>query len=404
MPSVAPNSMMIRRAMNGPKATYRVSRFPRLFLATNGKGGGSWRIRYRPHAGAQQCWLTISNDARNIEFDEVARKAKELLARLELEGIDPRSERPRVGTTFDALFADWLERYAKPSKKSWQADELLYHRHIKSRLGTRIIRAIDRRVIIAQLDDIAARATPLQANRCQSVISAVFSWALDEGRVAAHPALRIRRRGEERSRDLIMANDQLQAFWAGLDGLFENAAMAIRLLLVTGQRLGEVTGAAVRELELEGDQPSWRIPAERTKNGLLHILPLPPLAISLFKAALALRDDEEHPFVFPARRREPQPLDGNQVSRQCKALLRRIGVGDMRLHDLRHQAATGMAQCGVPLEIRQLVQNQVTGRRQSIGAVYDQHDYTLEKLRALTLWEARLSAIVAGRLPSNERY
>jgi hypothetical protein len=50
----------------------------------------------------------------------------------------------------------------------------------------------------------------------------------------------------------------------------------------------------------------------------------------------------------------------------------------MRLHDLRHQVATGMAQCGVPLDIRQWVQNQITGRRQSIGSVYDQHDYTAE--------------------------
>jgi hypothetical protein len=76
----------------------------------------------------------------------------------------------------------------------------------------------------------------------------------------------------------------------------------------------------------------------------------------------------------------------------------------MRLHDLRHQAATGMAQCGVPLDIRQMVQNQITGRRQTIGSIYDQHDYSEEKRRALTLWEQRLRAIVEGRDPPAERF
>ena len=109
-------------------------------------------------------------------------------------------------------------------------------------------------------------------------------------------------------------------------------------------------------------------------------------------------------FVFPARRLDPQALDGNQVSRQCKGAFRSLGVGDMRLHDLRHQAATGMAECGVPLDIRQLVQNQITGRRQSIGARYDQHDYAAEKRRALELWERRLLTIIEGRPRPTERY
>lgn len=404
MPSVAPNVLMIRRALNGERATYRVEKHPRLFLATNGKGGGSWRIRYRPHIGSVQCWFTISNDARNIDFDLVVRKAKELLSRLELEGVDPRAEQPRAGATFDALFAQWLENYAKRAKKSWRADEKIYYRHIKERLGARLARTVDRRVVIDALDDIARAATPLQANRCQSVISAVFSWALDEGRVDTHPALRIRRRGEEKSRELILTNEQLREFWNGLGGLFPNAAVAIKLLLVTGQRLGEISEAAVGELELSTADAVWCIPAARTKNGAQHILPLGELARSLFKEALALRPDSEHPFVFPARRVEPQPLDGNQISRQCKALFRQIGAGDMRLHDLRHQAATGMAQCGVPLDIRQLVQNQTTGRRQMIGSLYDQHDYADEKRRALELWEQRLLAIVAGAPLPTARY
>ena len=404
MPSVAPNVLMIRRALNGVRATYSVTKYPRLFLAANGKGGGSWRIRYRPHVGAQQCWLTISNDARNMNFDDVTAKARELLSKLELEGVDPRAVRPRVGATFDAVFSEWLKVYAKVYKKSWDADEKIFNRHIKARLGSSLLRSIDRMRIIEVLDDIAKSATPLQANRCQSVISAVFSWALDEGRISTHPALRIRRRGEERSRELVMSSEQVKDFWQRLDSIFENAAIAIKLLLLTGQRLGEVTGAEWSEFALDGTSPEWTIPGSRTKNGLKHIVPLTPAVVDLFHDARKCVKIEGGPFVFPARREKPQALDGNQVSRQCKSIFRAIGVSDMRLHDLRHQAATGMAQCGVPLDIRQMVQNQITGRRQSMGSVYDQHDYDSEKRRALELWERRLLALVAGEKPPVERY
>lgn len=404
MVSVAPNMLMIRRALNGARKVYSVTKHPRLYLAVDGRGGGSWRIKYRPQAGATQRWLTISNDARNVDFELVVSKAKSLLSNLELEGIDPKSARPRVGDTFDTLFERWLENYAKSQKKSWDADEKIYNRHIKTRLGSNLSRSIDRLRVIEVLDEIAKAATPLQANRCQSVISAVFSWALDEGLVRAHPALRIRRRGEERSRDLVMSSEELKEFWQGLESLFENATIAIKLLLLTGQRLGEVTGAERRELMLDRDSPVWTIPGSRTKNGLMHIVPLTPTTAMLFTNAMALVKDSKNPFVFPARRATPQALDGNQVSRQCKQIFRNIDRGEMRLHDLRHQAATGMAECGVPLDIRQLAQNQITSRGQLIGSVYDQYDYSKEKRRALSLWEQRLLAVVSGKQPPAERY
>lgn len=404
MVSVAPNILKIRRALNGPRAVYSIEKHPRLYLATDGKGGGSWRIKYRPHVGATQRWLTISNDARNVDFERIAFKAKALLSDLELEGVDPRSARPKAGASFDTVFGRWLDVYGKVHKRSWEADEKIYHRHIKQRLGSNLVRGIDRIRVIEVLDEIAKAATPLQANRCQSVISAVFSWALDEGLVKTHPALRIRRRGEERSREFVMTDDQLREFWSELDTMFENAAIATRLLLLTGQRLGEVAGATRAELRLSGPFPEWTIPAERTKNGLRHIVPLTAEAVKLLERALELATRRDNPYVFPARRKTPQPMDGNQVSRQCKDIFRGIGVGHMRLHDLRHQAATGMAQCGVPLDIRQMVQNQITGRTQTIGAVYDQYDYGPEKRRALSLWERRLLAVIAGEPPPLERY
>lgn len=402
MPTLAPNYLKVQKALRGTRAVYTIAKHPKLYLATDGKGGGSWRIKYMPPGATSQRWHTLSNDARNADFDQVVQKAGELLQNLSLNGLDPKAQRSTLVLTFDVAFHQWLEAHAKVRKNSWQDDEKIYHRHIKDRLGTNVLGNIDRVRVIEVLDAIAASATPIQANRCQAVISAVFSWALDEGKVQAHPALRIRRRGEERIREFVMTDEQLRAFWAKLDALFDKPATVIKLLLVTGCRLSEVTGAERREIRFENEREQWTIASSRTKNSLTHIVPLTPTAVELWKGAMT--GDTGNPFVFPAHRVTPQPFDGNHASRLCKEIYRDIGVAEMRLHDLRHQAATGMAQCGVPLEIRQLVMNQVTGRRQSIGSRYDQHDYSAEKRRALELWEHPLLAIVSGHDIPKERY
>lgn len=401
MPQLPPNHLVIRKALKGERAVFSIAKHPRLYLATDGKGGGSWRFRYRPKPGAAQRWHTISNDARHVELDAVVKKLTELVTNLTLDGIDPKSHRPQNDGTFADAFALWLERHGKVHKKSWTTDEALYRRHIGCRLGADALRTIDRVRVIAVLDDIARSSTPIQANRSQTVISAVFSWALDEGLITTHPALRIRKRGAETPRDAVMSDHQLSAFWRELDIIAEPVATIIKLLLLLGSRLQEIVGIQVNELRLTSE-PQWVLPAARSKNGRSHLVPLPELSVDLMTTAHVRAGDSS--FLFPARFVADGPFDHKFVSRRCKRVLRTIGLPDMRLHDLRHQAATGMARCGVPLDIRQRVQNQLTGRSKAIGSIYDQHEYVAEKLRALTLWQHALAAVADRRPWPTERY
>ena len=132
--------------------------------------------------------------------------------------------------------------------------------------------------------------------------------------------------------------------------------------------------------EFQGD--AWHIPGGmdgRTKNKLPHVVPLTPLARELFGPGFNF---------YPTT-----------LSHRFRDIVRALDMADIRLHDLRHCCATGMASLGIPREIRERVQNQVTGRRQSIGARYDQHEYLTEKSRAVRLWQLRLMEIVRGRKP-----
>lgn len=354
MTQLAANQLVLRKALNGPRAVYSIAKHPKLYLAADGKGGGSWRIKYRPSAGATQRWVTISNDARHVEFDAVVRKATELLTGLSLNGVDPKGGTQK-STTFGAAFEQWLERYAKPHKKSWKADADLYRRNVEEHLGNDELPAINRGRVIAVLNEIAEAATPIQANRCQTLISSVFSWALDEGMIEAHPALRIRKRGAEKPRDQVMTDDELRQFWLALDDLDEHVRQVLKLLLLLGSRLNEIVGIEVRELHLK-DNPHWVLPSKRSKNGLAHTVPLPAAALDVIRAADGARG--ESAYLFPARFSSTDAaFDKKFVSRLCKRVYRTIGRDDMRLHDLRHQVATGMARCGVSMDIRQLVQN-----------------------------------------------
>jgi hypothetical protein len=73
-------------------AVYAIERHDRLYLDVRGEGRAAWRIRCRPKPNAHQRWFTLSEDARNASFDDVARKARDLLTNLRLHGVDPHVE------------------------------------------------------------------------------------------------------------------------------------------------------------------------------------------------------------------------------------------------------------------------------------------------------------------------
>ena len=109
-----------------------------------------------------------------------------------------------------------------------------------------------------------------------------------------------------------------------------------------GQRRSEVSHASAVELT----DDAWSLPAARTKNSLPHMVPLTPYARTLFGSGFD---------IYPTT-----------LSHRVRDVVRDLGIEDFRLHDLRHQAATGMAALGIRQDIRDRVLNQVTGRRQTV--------------------------------------
>ena len=121
MPKIIANARAITKAINGTPAVYSIERHDRLYLEVRGDGRAAWRIRYRPGPNANQRWYTIAEDARAVAFDDVARKANELLSGLQLQGVDPHALKPIAldsERSVELCFRAWLDHTGKRRGKA----------------------------------------------------------------------------------------------------------------------------------------------------------------------------------------------------------------------------------------------------------------------------------------------
>lgn len=381
-------------ALDGRRTSYHSASVPGLTLEIMPTGKRTWRFRYRTLGGRSgETRAYTIGDGNSIKFGEAIDKAREVKAAVQLEGRDPHKERSVRGGTFGHLFEDWLERHAKPKKKSWAHDEGLYQRHVRSRLGNKPAVDIKRADVGHVLDDIARSATGTQANRAQSLISAVLNWAVNEGRLEHSPTFRLPKRAMEVPRERVLNPDEIRTFWKGLDEgpMGVEIVRILSLAILIGQRRSEIAEARKSELLLDGDNSVWVIPGSRTKNGLIHRVPLPNAAAKIFASAVAT---SRTPFVFPGRGSTEHAISPHAVTRAMARLTLEIGIENATVHDLRRTVGTNLARLGVSKDIRARILNHVDGARSVTDAVYDQQEFASEKRAALELWEVELKRIV----------
>jgi integrase len=352
--------------------------------------------------------------AKTVGLQKATRAAHNIINAVKVDDRDPVAERQaktREALTFGDVFEDWHARHAKPKLARHQTDRAYYRNHIEPELAKTRLQNLKRTEIARFRDKIASKATPLVSNEVLMLINRVLNWALDEGLVEANPAARLRRAGKKRPRERVLTHDGIRVFWNALAcmDIMTGEHMArgergrmlspatrsiLRLLLLTGQRRGEVAGALKSELELEGKEPVWTIPGERTKNRLLHRLPLCPLAKAEF--AKALDASGESPYVFPSPEAPlEQSITPMAVTRAMNRVVTQLKMSTVSPHDLRRTVGTEMTRIGLPVHVRSLVLNHSPQTRGVTDAVYNRYAYDKEKRQALSRWEDYLRKILS---------
>lgn len=317
-----------------------------------------------------------------LSLSQARKMAKAALAEAAMGG-DPAARKidERRAGTFAELAAEYLERHAKPNKRTWKEDKRRIRKNLLPPLGPALAKEITRANLRRLLEDIVRRPAPAEANQTHALIRKIYNWAISQDLVEDSPCRGLPRPAKIRHRHHVLNEDDVLRFWNALSYESLVVAAALKLRLLTAQRGGEVITMLWKDVEL--DARWWTIPAERSKNGLPHRVPLSDAAIDVLREL----EDTDSPWVFPSPRGDGQL---RSTQKAVERIRKRAGI-ELRGHDLRRTAASFMTSMGTPrLVVAKILNHVETG----VTAVYDRHSYDREKREALDAWALRLSEIL----------
>lgn len=320
---------------------------------------GAKTFLYRSRKGGSARWVTVGEYPRTSLLD--ARKAVLELVGKALPG----------NVTFETAFESWCRRidrdYARPEQAKRRVELHL------STLWNRKLSGITRADLSALLSNVAVTA-PVQANRLLTDVKSLFSHAVEMGWLDESPAMLISRKvvgGPEPTRARVLNEDELRELIGQLrsDRFAEKTRLALTLMLLTGQRSGEVRGITSSEVLVSTSSKTWRLPAHRTKNGLAHDVHLNLLSTAVVTTAFKLFGSE--------------PFEGMEPQVPGRAMTRIGFTPNATPHDLRRSMATHMAELGVqPHIIEKCLNHKLPG----VAGTYNRATYAAETRAAWRLW------------------
>ncbi len=319
-----------------------------------------------------------------ITIADARRAARKALGQV-AAGHDPAGERPQPPAKaylVGQLIEDYLERYARPRKRSWREDERLLRRDVQPRWEDRPAGEIKRGDVRALLETILARGAPIAANRTRAVIGKMFAWAVDQDLLDSNPCTGLKRVAPEQRRDRVLTEKEIHLLWWALEAEDPSIRDAMRLLLLTAQRSSEVKG--IRQEQIQGDL--WTVPSSITKNKRTHLVPLS-------RQVLAVLDERRAagtPLLIESPRRQGEPLSEGALSHAAVRLSRKLGFS-FSPHDLRRTAGTYLPSLGVQRFVVSRILNHTDS---SVTGVYDLYSYLPEKRAALQAWADHLDTLI----------
>ncbi len=321
---------------------------------------GGWpRYGLKTRIKGRQTILTIGRHGKGYWSADTARREAVRLLGLIRDGRDPAAERAEARTAprFAAFAARYMAEFAAVQHRSRTvAEEVrLLRLHLLPALGTMQLGEItkaDAAQLHSRLQD-----TPVAANRTLALLSSILGWAekVGERPDASNPCRHVAR-FPERPRERVLTAEELARLGDALAGA-EAARLCdwrmlalVRLLLFTGARLSEILTLQWAWIDLENG--TARLPESKTGAKTLY------LAAPALGVLSSLPRYAGNPHVLPGDR-AGAPLTPPQKAWQ--RLRKAAGLGDLRMHDLRHAYASAAVAAGDSL----FIVGKLLGHRQS---------------------------------------
>lgn len=363
-----------------------------LGLSVRVSPNGNITFQYRYRVRGKPCRLdlgtyplTTLSEARDLHH-----AARKLLD----QGKDPAAVKREIereeqaAWTVADLAKDFLDRKVSRDRKSPEYATYLLNKNLVPFLGQRKVKDISTREIVTALERIADRGAPVLANRTASITKQMFSYAVQKGLRVDNPCMVITKAsvgGYERPRTRHLTYLEIWRLWKGIDAssIAPSMKLAAKILLVTGQRRGELMLGQWTDIDFE--RGAWFIPSERSKNGRPHTIPLSTLATELFLKLKTYSGGQTH--LFPSLTLKERPCDIRTLNKSLAFVTKRLGLKQCSPHVLRHTFSTRASEISVPIHVIEKILNHSLG---GMLAVYNHHEFIPERKIALQQWADRL--------------
>ncbi len=351
-----------------------------LALQVQPTGHASWKCIYSRQGRPR--WFHIGR-ADAIGLADARKLAAKVMVQV-AEGKDPQADRKaeRSSGSFGEL-ADRYRDQAMKKNKSWKQADALVRRHLLPRWSKLPPASITRSDVKAMMARIAA---PIVANQVLASASAIFSWGIREELVKINPCVGVER-NQTTERERILSDAELPKFWTAFAdaGLVEGAAL--RMILLTGQRPGEVAHMRTEHIE----DGWWTLPGKPvpalgwpgTKNAQTHRVWIP-------KAAQQIIANMENTGLIFAR---PRGGAIGSLANAMRSICKELGVERATPHDLRRTHGSTITALGFGRDAMNRIQNHAEG---GIASVYDRHQYADENKRIMEAVANKLLGIADG--------
>jgi len=371
-----------------------------LYLEVRPSGKKLWRYRYRivdkENLFAIGEYPEISLAEARGEHDKARALVKQGLHPSHARQADRLSTQLANANTFEAVATEWITKKAG----RWTP---YYRRQVENFLGADVFPHVGklpiRHVTAAHLLEIIRRIEDRGASTVALLVrqwsSAIFRYAVATLRAEGDPAAALRgaiHRPKVKHRKPL-TKGQIKDFVAALEkyGGYRTTVIALRLILLTFVRTGELRKALWAEFDL--DNSEWRIPAERMKMREPHIVPLSRQAVVLLKELQTYTGGRG--MLFPNYRRPKDCMTPTTLNRA----LERMGFNGkdsigFSAHGFRATASTLLNEMGYRSDVieRQLAH----AERDKVRASYNQAEYMVERKAMMQEWSDLVDLLAMG--------
>lgn len=326
----------------------RISDGKGLFFRVRSSGAKSWLYCFRMPGKRDLQQMTLGSYP-DVSLEE-AREMIPQLRKLIKQGLDPRKiKAAEIATnsqaiTMQNLFDKWISflELTKTVTTDWvKAQKGRWNLHLKNTLGNILAKDITRAHLAIALEAMAQKGIKEETRKTLTTLNLMLDYALKHHFIEQNHARVLKPKdfaaSASRPRDRVLTFDELRKLWAALNGedpaksssMSIITATAIKLLILTGARRGEV--AAMQWDEIDFKNSVWHLPAYKTKNKQAHFIYLSSFTKELLKSLKPFTGNSK--YVFDTQLNLEGHIHTDALTRALRRLMKKDGQKNSKTHN-----------------------------------------------------------------------